>query len=82
MLTKLEDLAEISSLALDHLKMQKLRDRKAYNKRIKFKTFSKGELIMKVILLIGLKDPKLGKCSPNWEGQFEVHKVLKGGRYH
>ena len=52
----------------------------AYNKKVKTKTFVKGELVM--TLPIGSKDSKLGKWPPNWERQVEVYKVLKGGTYH
>ena len=65
MLTRLEDLDEVRLQALDHLKLQKLRAEKAYNKRMKTKTFIEGELVMKAILAIELKDPKLGKWFAN-----------------
>ena len=68
--------------ALDHLRMQKIKVEKAYNKKVKLKTFSEEELVMKAILPIGLKDPRLGKWSPNWEGPFKIHQVLRGGAYH
>ena len=65
MYSELEDLDEIRFSALDHLRIQKKRAEKAYNKKVKLKTFSEEELVMKAILPIGLKDPRLGKWSPN-----------------
>ncbi|GKV51961.1 hypothetical protein SLEP1_g58574 [Rubroshorea leprosula] len=40
-----------------------------------------GDLVWKVILPPGKKDPRFGKWSPNWEGPFRIHEVLKGGAY-
>ena len=54
---------------------------RAYNKRVRRKSFEEGELVSKVVLPIGAKDKELGKWSPNWEGQFKVHQVLLGNAY-
>ena len=82
MLTNLEDLDEERLLALDHLRIQKLRAKNAYNKKVKVKAFLVGDLVMKAILLIWFIELRLGKWSPNWEGVFQIHKVLRGGAYH
>ncbi|MCL0149128.1 hypothetical protein M2T53_28475, partial [Klebsiella pneumoniae] len=44
-------------------------------------TFSEGELVWKLILPIGTRDNEFGKWSPNWEGPFQIHKVVSKGAY-
>ena len=46
---------------------------RAYNKRVKRKSFEEGELVWKAVLTIGAKDRELGKWSPNWEGPFKLY---------
>ncbi|GKV11349.1 hypothetical protein SLEP1_g22613 [Rubroshorea leprosula] len=40
-----------------------------------------GDLVWKAILPLGKKDPRSRKWSPNWEGPFRIHEVLRGGAY-
>ncbi|KAK2402498.1 protein NYNRIN [Trifolium repens] len=65
---ELVDLDEERLNALEVLTKQKERVSKAYNKKVKSKSFSIGELVWKVILPMDKKDRLLGKWSPNWEG--------------
>ncbi|XP_070678096.1 uncharacterized protein [Malus domestica] len=55
---------------------------RAYNQKVRQKTFGEGELVWQTVLPVGLKDPRFGKWSPNWEGPFIVHKVYGKGVYH
>ena len=75
------DLDEERLAALDHLEAQKRRVERAYNKRVKRKAFSVGDIVWKAVLPIGHKDTRLGKWSPNWEGPFIVVNKLTGGAY-
>ena len=54
---------------------------RAYNKRVKRKSFEEGELVWNVVLPICAKDRELGKLSPNWEEPFKVHQVLTRNAY-
>ncbi|GKU85795.1 hypothetical protein SLEP1_g417 [Rubroshorea leprosula] len=81
MIMELEDLEEARMIALDVMKAQKLKVARAYNKRVKQKNLVEGSLVWKAMLPLGKKDPRYGKWSPNWEGPFQIHKVLKGGAY-
>ena len=67
--------------ALNHIMIQKNKVARAYNKRVRRKSFEEGELIWKVILPIDSKDRELGKWSPNWERLFKVHQILLGNAY-
>ncbi|GKV12333.1 hypothetical protein SLEP1_g23490 [Rubroshorea leprosula] len=81
MILELEDLEGMRLTALDRLQTQKLKVARAYNKRVKSRSVAEGDLVWKVILPPGKKDPKFGKWSPNWEGPFRIHEVLRGGAY-
>ncbi|XP_050233257.1 uncharacterized protein LOC126681751 [Mercurialis annua] len=76
------DLDEERLSALDHLEAQKRRIERAYNKRVKPKSFTIGDMVWKAILSIGHKDKRLGKWSPNWEGLFIMTAKLTGGAYN
>ena len=54
---------------------------RAYNKKVKKKSFQIGELVWKTILPIGSKNNKFGKWSPNWEGPFKVVGIVHGNAY-
>ncbi|XP_050217481.1 uncharacterized protein LOC126668319 [Mercurialis annua] len=59
----------------------KRRVERAYNKRVKLKSFVVGDMVWKAILPIGHKDRRFGKWSPNWEGPFIVTTKLDNGAY-
>ncbi|XP_008360716.2 uncharacterized protein [Malus domestica] len=82
MLQELEDLEEDQLDAYNLLVAQKKIAERAYNQRVKQKTFGEGELVWQTVLPMGIKDPRFGKWSPNWGGLFVVHKVLDKGAYH
>ena len=52
---------------LEKLIRQKESIAKSYNRRVKAKFFSVGDLVWKVILLIDKKSKTLSKWSLNWE---------------
>ncbi|XP_043714618.1 uncharacterized protein LOC122662975 [Telopea speciosissima] len=81
MLAELEDLDEEHLVAFDRILVQKEKVAATYNRKVVAKNFQEGELVLKAILPVGIKDPVYGKWSPTWEGSFIVHQVLKGGAY-
>jgi hypothetical protein len=52
--------------ALREIERDKIRVARAYNKKVKLKSFQVGDLVWKTILLVGAKDHKFGKWSPSW----------------
>ncbi|KAK2437569.1 protein NYNRIN [Trifolium repens] len=78
---ELVDLDEERLSALEVLTKQKERVAKAYNKKVKSKSFNIGELFWKVILPMDRKDRVLGKWSPNWEGPFKIVQLYSNGAY-
>ncbi|XP_070668995.1 uncharacterized protein [Malus domestica] len=74
---ELEDLEEARLDAYNLLVAQKQLAERAYNQKVRQKTFGEGELVWQTVLPVGLKDPRFGKWLPNWEGPFIVHKVYE-----
>ena len=52
-----------------------------YDKKVKVKQFSQGDLVWKLVLPIGSKDPKFGKWSPTWEGPYKIGRYASGNAY-
>ncbi|XP_070049950.1 uncharacterized protein [Nicotiana tomentosiformis] len=50
---------------------------RAFNKRVRPKQFTPGQLLLKRIF--PRQDEAKGKFSPNWQGPYMVHRVLTGG---
>ncbi|XP_058217951.1 uncharacterized protein LOC131328970 [Rhododendron vialii] len=81
MLIELEDLDEVRLAALDHMLVQKRRVARAYDKRVRRKSFSEGDLVWKAVFPLGEKSSRYGKWSPTWEGPFQISRVLRGNVY-
>jgi hypothetical protein len=75
------DVTDKRTEALEEIEKDKRRVARAYNKKVKAKSFRVGELFWKTILPIGSKSNKFGKWSPNWEGLYKVVKVCSGNFY-
>jgi hypothetical protein len=81
MMDNIDEVADKRLTALRDIEKDKLRVARAYNKKVKLKSFQVGELVWKVILPVGSKDRKFGKWSPSWEGPFKVVKLIPGNSY-
>jgi hypothetical protein len=67
MLDRLDEVSNERMKALGEIERDKLRVAKAYNKRVREKSFQVGDLIWKMTLPIGSRSNKFGKWLPNWE---------------
>lgn len=54
---------------------------KAYNKKVKTKTFSSCDRVWKVIFPMDQKDKTVGKWSPKWEGSFRILQAFLNNAY-
>ena len=81
MMDDLEDLNCHRLRALENIKANKLRIAKYYNKKVKSKQFSEGDIVWKVKLSIGSRDSKFSKWSPNWEGPYRIKCSASGNAY-
>ena len=70
MIDRVDNLNDERLKALREIEKDKLRVARAYNKKVKAKSFQIGDLVWKTILPIGSKDNKFGKWCPSWEGPF------------
>jgi hypothetical protein len=81
MLHRLDEVSDERVKALGEIERDKLRVAKAYNKRVKDKSFQVKDLVWKMILPIGSRSSKFGKWSPNWEGPYRIEEVVLGNSY-
>ena len=81
MIDNINEVADKRLAAFREIERDKLRVARAYNKKVKLKSFQVGDLVWKVILPVGSKDKKFGKWSPSWEGPFRIVRVVRGNSY-
>ncbi|XP_062013819.1 uncharacterized protein LOC133730203 [Rosa rugosa] len=81
MIQELEELDQERMDAYNRMEAQKKAVARAYNKRVKSKSFAEEDLVWKAVLPIGTKDRRFGKWSPRWEGPFIIDQVLGKGAY-
>ncbi|XP_070662449.1 uncharacterized protein [Malus domestica] len=79
---RVEDLDAARIEALDRIQEGKRVVARAYNKKVKLKTFKEGELVWKAILPLGAQVRGFGKWSLTWEGHFIINQVLDKGGYY
>ncbi|CAN6721730.1 unnamed protein product [Malus baccata var. baccata] len=78
----IEDLDVARIEALNQIQEGKRIVARAYNKRVKAKSFKEGDLVWKTVLLLGAQLRGFGKWSPTWEGPFIISQVLDKGGYY
>ena len=81
MMDNIDEVTDKRMKALKEIEKDKLRVARAYNKKVKDKSFQVGDLVWKTILPLGMKSNKFGKWSPSWEGPYRVVKVIVGNSY-
>ena len=81
MMDNIDEVSDKRWKALKEIEKDKLRVARAYNKKVRPKSFQVGELVWKTILPLGTKSNKFGKWSPTWEGPYKIFKVIFGNSY-
>jgi hypothetical protein len=81
MLDRLDEVSDERVKALGEIERDKLRVARAYNKRVKEKSFQVRDLVWKMMLPIGSRSNKFGKWSPNWEGPYRIGEVIPANSY-
>ena len=81
MMDNIDEITDKRLKALKEIEKDKLRVARAYNKKVRAKSFQVGELVWKTILPLGTKSNKFGKWSPAWEGPYKIVKVIFGNSY-
>ena len=77
-----EDLMELRLWALEKIQENKAKVARAYNKKVRPKSFQVGDLVRELVLPIGSKDPVYGKWSPSWHGPYRIVKIAPCNSYH
>jgi hypothetical protein len=81
MMDNIDVLIEIHLRALWAIEKEKLKVARAYNKRVREKTFQVGDMVWKTILPVGPRDNRFGKWSLSWEGPYKITRVVLGNAY-
>jgi hypothetical protein len=79
MMDEIDDHPESLLRALREIEKEKLKVARAYNKRVKEKSFQVGDMVWKTILPLGSRSNKFGKWSP--EGPYVVVRIVPGNAY-
>jgi hypothetical protein len=81
MMDNIDEVTDKRVTALREIENDKTIVAKAYNKKVKAKSFQVGDLIWKTVLPLRSKDQKFGKWSPSWVGPYKVTQVMSGNAY-
>jgi hypothetical protein len=81
MMDNIDDLAESHLNALWALEKEKLKVARAYNKRVREKSFQIRDMVWKMILPVGLQDNWFDKWSLSWEGPYKITRIVPGNAY-
>jgi hypothetical protein len=81
MLDRLDEVSDERVKALGEIKINKLRVARAYNKRVKKKSFQVEDLVWKMILPIRSRSNKFGKWPPNWKEPYRIDEVILENSY-
>jgi hypothetical protein len=76
MMDNIDEVTDKRMTALGEIENDKIMVAKAYNKKVKAKSFQVGDLVWKTILPLRNKHRKFGKWSPSWKGPYKVKQVI------
>jgi hypothetical protein len=72
MMDNIDEVTDKRVTALGEIEKDKIMVAKAYNKKVKAKSFQVGDLVWKTIMPLRNKVRKFGKWSPSWEGPYKL----------
>ena len=78
MMDNIDEVTDKRMKALKEVEKDKLRVARAYNKKVKDKSFQIGDLVWKTILPLGMKSNKFGKWSPSGRVHIKLLKLSSG----
>jgi hypothetical protein len=81
MMDNIDEIIDKRMRALKEIEKDKARVARAYNKKVKPKSFQVVELVWKTILPLETKHIKFEKWSPSWEGLYKIVKVIVKNSY-
>jgi hypothetical protein len=81
MMDNIDEVTNKRVTTLEEIGKDKIMVAKAFNKKVKAKSFQVGDLVWKTVLPLRSKDRKFGKWSPSWEGPYKITQVMSGNAY-
>jgi hypothetical protein len=81
MMDNIDEVTNKRLQALMEIEKDKIQVARAYNKKVKLKSFQVDDLVWKTILSVGSKHHKFGKWSSSWEGSYIIVKVITENSY-
>jgi hypothetical protein len=72
MMDNIDEVTDKRVTVLREIEKDKIMVAKAYDKKVKAKSFQVGDLLWKIVLPLRSKDRKFEKWSPSWEGPYRV----------
>jgi ribonuclease HI/transposase InsO family protein len=80
MLDRLDDLEEIRNAALCRIQNYQLAAAKHYNQKVHNRHFDVGDLVLRKVFE-NTAEINAGKLGANWEGSYQVSKIVRPGDY-
>jgi hypothetical protein len=81
MMNNIDKVTNKRLVALGEIEKNKIMVDKAYNKKVKAKSFQVGDLVWKTVLPLKSRGRKFGKWSPSWGGPYRITQVIAGNAY-
>lgn len=81
MMGNIDEMTDKCLKALKETEKDKLWVARAYNKKVRNKSFQVGELVWKTIVALRMKSNKFSKWSSSWEGPYKIVKVILENSY-
>ena len=81
MMDNIDEVTNKRVTTLGEIEKDKIMVAKAYNKKVKAKSFQVGDLVWKTVLPLRSKDRMFEKWSPSWKGPYKVIQVMSGNVY-
>ena len=76
-LDTIDENREVAAIQIAHYKQQAAR---YYNKNVRTRTFQIGDWVLRKVFQ-NTREIGAGKLGPNWEGPYEIVKVIGNGAY-
>jgi hypothetical protein len=81
MMDNIDEVTDKRMVYLREIVRDKVVVAKAYNKRVKAKSFQVGDLVQKTILPLRSRDQEFSKWLPRWEGPYRITQVISDNAY-
>jgi hypothetical protein len=81
MMDNIDEVTDKRVTTLGEIEKDKIMVAKAYNKKVKAKSFQVGDLVWNTVLPLRSKDQKFGKWSISCEGPYKVTQVMSSNAY-